>query len=50
MFKLDKNSVVVKAWITMVMSGAYSLEDVPKIFGIYDAVKGVLVEMGIVAE
>lgn len=45
MLKFDKNSIVVKAWVTMVMTGVYALEQVPAIFGIKEAVEEVVKEL-----
>lgn len=45
MLKFDKNSIVVKAWVTMVMTGVYTIEQVPTIFGIREAVEAVLKEL-----
>lgn len=45
MLKFDRNSMVVKAWVTMVMAGAYKLEQVPTIFGIKAAVEEVVKEL-----
>lgn len=45
MLKFDKNSIVVKSWVTMVMAGVYTIEQVPTIFGIREAVEAVLKEL-----
>lgn len=45
MLKFDKNSIVVKAWVTMVMTGVYTIEQVPTIFGIKEAVEAVIKEL-----
>lgn len=45
MLKFDKNSIVVKAWVTMVMTGVYTIEQVPTIFGIREAVEAVIKEL-----
>lgn len=50
MFKLGKDSAVVKCWVTLVMAGTYTIEQVPTIFGIREAVESVLKEMGIATE
>ncbi|MDY2986307.1 MAG: CD1375 family protein [Peptoniphilus sp.] len=47
MFKLGKDSAVVKCWVTLVMAGTYTLEQVPTIFGIKSAVEEVLKETGL---
>lgn len=45
MLKFDKDSIVVKAWVTMVMTGVYTLEQVPTIFGIKEAVEEVVKQL-----
>ena len=45
MLKFDRNSMVVKAWVTMVMSGVYNIEQVPNIFGIKESVEEVIKEL-----
>nr|DAU68261.1 MAG TPA: hypothetical protein [Caudoviricetes sp.] len=45
MFKLGKDSAVVKAWVTLVMSEVYTIDQVPTIFGIKEAVEAVIAEM-----
>lgn len=45
MLKFNKDSIVVKSWVTMVMAGVYTIEQVPTIFGIREAVEAVLKEL-----
>lgn len=45
MLKFNKDSIVVKSWVTMVMAGVYTIEQVPTIFGIREAVETVLKEL-----
>lgn len=45
MLKFDRNSMVVKAWVTMIMTGVYKIEQVPTIFGIKAAVEEVVKEL-----
>lgn len=45
MLKFNKDSIVVKSWVTMVMAGVYTIEEVPTIFGIREAVEAVLKEL-----
>lgn len=45
MLKFNKDSIVVKSWVTMVMAGVYAIEQVPTIFGIREAVEAVLKEL-----
>ncbi|EFM24759.1 hypothetical protein HMPREF9225_1625 [Peptoniphilus duerdenii ATCC BAA-1640] len=45
MLKFDRNSMVVKAWVTMVMTGVYKIDQVPALFGIRAAVEEVIKEL-----
>lgn len=49
MLKFNKDSGLTKVWVSLVMSGVYTLEQVPTFFGLRDAVKEVLKEIGMVA-
>lgn len=37
-----KNSIMVKAWVGLVISGTYTLEQVPKLFNLRAAVAAVV--------
>ena len=37
-----KNSALVKTWVSLVLSGAYTKEQVPKLFNLRDAVSEVV--------
>ena len=41
-FKFDENSMVVNAWVTMIVNGARTLNDVPEIWNLREVVKKVL--------
>ncbi len=45
MLKFDRNSMVVKAWVTMIMTGVYKIDQVPTLFGIREAVEEVIKEL-----
>lgn len=45
MLKFDRNSMVVKAWVTMVMTGVYKIDQAPALFGIREAVEEVIKEL-----
>lgn len=45
MLKFDRNSMVVKAWVTMIMTGVYKIDQVPALFGIREAVEEVIKEL-----
>lgn len=41
-FKFTKQSPVVKAWVTLVLSEEYALENVPALFNLQEVVAAVL--------
>ena len=45
MFNLTKESGLVKVWVSLVMSGIYTVEQVPAIFGLDTLVKQVVTEL-----
>lgn len=45
MLKFNKDSIVVKSWVTMVMTGVYKIDQVPALFGIRAAVEEVIKEL-----
>lgn len=46
MFKFDKNSGCVKVWVTLIMNGTYTYEQVPKLLNLQECVKEVLIDVG----
>lgn len=50
MFKFDKNSGCVKVWVTLIMNGTYTYEQVPKLLNLQECVKEVLIEVGIMTQ
>ena len=42
----NKNSGCVRVWVTLIMSGVYTYEQVPKLFNLQEQVKLVLTEAG----
>ncbi|SUB74368.1 hypothetical protein [Peptoniphilus indolicus] len=45
MLKFNRDSMIVKAWVTMIMAGVYRVEQVPTVFDIKAAVEEVLKEL-----
>lgn len=45
--KFNKNSGCVKVWVTLIVGGTYTYEDVPNLLNLQEQVKLVLVDMGI---
>lgn len=41
----NKNSAVVKSWVTLVTSGVYSIDKVPNLFNLKEVVQEVLDEL-----
>lgn len=41
----NKNSVTVKVWVTLVLSGIYKKEQVPRLFNLREVVYSVLEEV-----
>lgn len=44
MFKLTKESGLVKVWVSLVVAGVYTVEQVPALFGLDVLVKEVVAE------
>ncbi len=40
-----KNSALVKVWVSLVLSGTYTLDEVPKLFNLKEVVAEVINEM-----
>ena len=43
MFSFNKDSGCVKVWVTLIMGGTYTYEQVPKLLNLKECVKEVLV-------
>lgn len=50
MFKFTKDSGCTKVWVTLIMNGTYTYEQVPVLLNIRECVGEVLKEMGIIEE
>lgn len=40
--KFTKDSALTKIWVSLVLSGVYTVEQVPHLFGLYEAAKEVI--------
>lgn len=45
MLKFTKNSGLTKVWVSLVMTGVYTIDQVPTFFGLKDAVQAVIDEL-----
>lgn len=43
--KFTKKHQIVKSWVALVVAGTYTVEDVPKLFNLREAVQSVLDEL-----
>ncbi|KYN77187.1 hypothetical protein A0J52_10015 [Clostridium sporogenes] len=50
MFSFNKDSGCVKVWVTLIMGGTYTFEQVPKLLNLRECVKEVLVDVGVIEE
>ncbi|UJA30852.1 hypothetical protein [Clostridium sporogenes] len=50
MFKFDKESGCTKVWVTLIMNGTYTYNDVPKLLNLRECVKEVLIDVGAIEE
>lgn len=50
MFKFDKESGCTKVWVTLIMNGIYTYNDVPKLLNLRECVKEVLIAVGLIKE
>lgn len=46
----NKQSGCVKVWVTLIVGGTYTYNQVPKLLNLKDEVKAVLVDMGVMEE
>ena len=49
LYKFIKDSGIVKVWVTLIMGGTYTFEQVPKLFNLRECVQEVLIEMGLMS-
>lgn len=45
MFKLNKNSALVKVWVSLIMAGTYTIQQCPTFFNLRNSVEEVLKEL-----
>lgn len=45
MFKLNKNSALVKVWVSLIMAGTYTIQQYPTFFNLRNSVEEVLKEL-----
>ncbi|URN40921.1 hypothetical protein [Peptoniphilus genitalis] len=45
MLKFTKNSGLTKVWVSLVMTGVYTIDQVPTFFGLKEAVQAVIDEL-----
>lgn len=45
MFKLNKNSALVKVWVSLIMAGTYTIQQCPTFFNLRKSVEEVLKEL-----
>ena len=50
MFKFNKESGCVKVWVTLIMGGTYTVEEVPDLLNLKECVLEVLTEVGAIEE
>lgn len=45
-FKFNKNSGCVQVWVTLIMNGTYTYDQVPPLLNLQECVKAVLEDVG----
>lgn len=45
MFKLNKNSALVKVWVSLIMAGTYTIQQCPTFFNLRNSVEEVLKQL-----
>lgn len=45
MLKLNKNSALVKVWVSLIMAGTYTIQQCPTFFNLRNSVEEVLKEL-----
>lgn len=50
MFKFEEGSIIVNAWVTLILNGEKTLEEVPRLWNLREVVKKVLKDRGFIIE
>lgn len=50
MFKFEEGSIIVNAWVTLILNGEKTLEEVPRLWNLKEVVKKVLKDRGFIIE
>lgn len=50
MFKFEEGSIIVNAWVTLILNGKKTLEEVPRLWNLREVVKKVLKDRGFIIE
>lgn len=50
MFKFEEGSIIVNAWVTLILNGEKTLEEVPKLWNLKEVVEKVLKDRGFIIE
>lgn len=50
MFKFEEGSIIVNAWVTLILNGEKTLEEVPRLWNLREIVKKILKDRGFIIE
>lgn len=50
MFKFEEGSIIVNAWVTLILNGEKTPEEVPRLWNLREIVKKVLKDRGFIIE
>lgn len=50
MFKFEEGSIIVNAWVTLILNREKTLEEVPRLWNLKEVVKKVLKDRGFIIE
>lgn len=50
MFKFEEGSIIVNAWVTLILNGEKTLEEVPRLWNLREVVEKVLKDRGFIIE
>lgn len=50
MFKFEEGSIIVNAWVTLILNGEKKLEEVPRLWNLKEVVEKVLKDRGFIIE
>ena len=50
MFKFEEGSIIVNAWVTLILNGEKTMEEVPRLWNLRQVVKKVLKDRGFIIE